>query len=899
MLETLAQDQKLRWERGDRVSVAFYLQQYPELKRDLGVFRTLVLEEMRLRESAGETVRKTEYCRDYPECRDAIESYQSMYSTVRPNSAELSQSPTEDSDESEDTDRTILLDDAPPSMFTLPTPSIDEFETVGFSTEASPIATDRTDRTVSRYPAIPGFEILSELGRGGMGIVYRARQISANRIVALKIVRNDQLENLPAKERDVTIRRFTTEAIATASLQHDNLVSVYEVGEVPNKTPGSMPIHYYAMRLVQGDTLFDIVREGPLENRRAANYMQKVASALQAAHDKGVLHRDLKPHNIMIESSSDRPLVTDFGLAKILDNINSMTYSGQVMGTPSYMSPEQAVDAANVTAAADQYSIGATLYHLLTGRPPFVASTAPETIRQILDKQPVSLRELNSTIHRDLETICLKTIQKDPGKRYASCKDLAEDLQRYLEGVPIVARPVGRIARTWRWCRRNPGTATMLGSLAILAVSTMAAIVVGYRNTSAALAISESRLEKALLVVDELFTRVSEDELLNEPGMQPLRRELLEKALKHYEYFLSESGGNEKLADEVASAHYRVGMIQQLTGNLDLAEEELKLARNQQEMLLAQRPDRAGRLKALSDTLNALGSLFNSKRRPEESVKMFEQSWATRRQLAELVSDNLEYQRLACNSLMNLGVAKIDIGNAEEGMPHISEAQNRRLALLPKQENPSKLRRDLARGWYTLGKLKFEQGDVDAAIVHFQKAVDEFRKLLSEDARSLSNRFDCSVALTQLGAAYSERGNEELATKIYEEASQLTRKLNDSNPDVTPYKMQLAVLSMNLGNNYEQNEQWGKAEEAWTQALGLERELLASRSDDADLQADVVTCLGALGDLAIRRGDAKSARAAYQEAQPMLQALANQDPENDMFQEQLRRIKTQLQDLAP
>ena len=893
MFETLQHDQKLRWEKGDRVKVAFYLQQYPELKRDLDRVKALLLEELRLRESAGEAIDKDAYLREYPECRDVIESFQSTFETISPSLARLVQT-TEPAVAPEGVSHPVPQEDA--TVVYEPPPVRDEFDTVLATAGKSSRVTRKQPAVI--YPEIPGFEILSELGRGGMGIVYRARQISANRIVALKVVRNDQLDMMPPKARTHALSRFTTEAHAAASLQHDNLVSVFEVGEVPSKTQGGTPLHYYAMRFVQGESLFDLVRDGPLENRRAAAYIQKVASAIQAAHDQGILHRDMKPHNVMIEKGSDRPLVTDFGLAKFVDSGNAMTYAGQVMGTPSYMSPEQAVDAGKVTAAADQYSIGATLYHILTGRPPFVASSVPETIRQILEKQPVSIRELNSSVHRDLETICLKSIQKEPGRRYASCKDLADDLQRYLDGIPILARPVSRAERMWRWCRRNPGTAAMIGSVAFLAISTMAAIVIGYRNTSAALAVSESRLEKALQVVDELFTRVSEDELLNEPGMQPLRRDLLEKALKHYQYFLSETGGSEKLADEVASAHYRVGMIQQLTGNLEIAENELETARKKQESLLTQTPERITRLKSFSDTLNALGSLFNSQHRPEDSIRMFEASWKARRKLADLASDDSEFQRLACNSLMNLGVAKIAQGNAQNGLIDIQDAQNRRLALLEKNASQSKLRRDLARGWYSLGKFKYEQNDVESAAEHFQQAVDEFRRLLTEDARSLSYRFECSVALRMLGAAYSELEKTQAATDIYEEAAQLAQKLNDSNPDVTAYKTQLALLSMNLGNNYEQSEQWNKAEDAWTHALRLERELLAHSLDDSDIQADLVTCLGALGDLAARRGDSKSAKDAYEQAVPILRSLSQRNPSNAMFQEQLQRLEEQLQALA-
>ncbi|MEI8213118.1 MAG: protein kinase [Planctomycetota bacterium] len=894
MFETLRQDQQTRWKQGDHVRVAYYLQQYPELKRDPSTIKQLVREEMQLREQAGEAIDKAEYVREYPECRDVIEGYQSTFETIGPSLVDLVVQATPIPEAVSQPDRSSTFETQAVSFDTASNAS-DEYQTVPGA--YSPTSSPSTSVPSNLFPVIPGFELLAELGRGGMGIVYRAKQISANRTVALKVVRNEMLDMMPPRARADALERFKTEAHAAASLQHDNLVSVYEVGEVPSSIPGGTPLHYYAMRFVKGDSLFDLVREGPLENRRAASYLQKVASALQAAHDQGILHRDMKPHNVMIEKGSDRPLVADFGLAKIVDSGQSMTYAGQVMGTPSYMSPEQAVDAANVTAAADQYSIGATLYHVLTGRPPFAASSVPETIRQILDKPPVNLRELNSSVHRDLETICLKSLQKDPARRYPSCQDLADDLQRYLDGVPIVARPVSPAERAWSWCRRNPVLAGMIGSVALLAVSTMAAIVIGYRNTSAALAVSESRLEKTLRVVDEMFTRVSEDELLNEPGMQPLRRDLLEKALKHYEYFLSESGKREKLVDEVAAAHYRVGMIQQLTGNSDVARQELELALSQQEKLVAQSPERTVRLKALSDTLNALGSLYNTERLPEDSIHMFEASWKTRQRLTELIADNLEYQRLAGNSLMNLGVAKTASGNLQDGLIAIREAQDQRLALLQRHPEQLKLRRDLARGWYTLGKFEIEQNDFQGAAEHFQLAVEEFRTLLTKDARSLNHRFDCSVALRMLGVAYAEIDRVEDATKVYQEASKLAQKLVDSNPDVTAYKTQSAVLSMNLGSNYEAREQWEQAEEAWSQALRLERELIASSREDLDVQGDVVACLSALGDLASRRDDSDAAKKYLKEAIPMLKVLVEQNPRNGWFQDQLQQLEERIAEL--
>jgi eukaryotic-like serine/threonine-protein kinase len=890
MLESLRRDQQSRWKHGDQVRVAFYLKQYPDIRRDVALLQALVFEELRLRESAGQAIDKQEYVREYPECREAIEAYQSQFATIGPSIAELVQPAAPATDVTPD--HTMAFETQAVPLETS-SKAVDEYVTApafGSSTAASAGAP-------SPFPVVPGFEVLSELGRGGMGIVYRARQISANRTVALKIVRNEMLEMMPASSRAAALERFRTEAQAAASLQHDYLVSVYEVGKVPAK-PGGSALHYYAMRFVRGESLFDIIRDGPLENRRAATYIQKVSCALQAAHDQGILHRDMKPHNVMIESGTDRPLVTDFGLAKFVDNGESMTYAGQVMGTPSYMSPEQAQDAASVTAAADQYSIGATLYHLLAGRPPFAASSVPETIRQIIDKQPVSLRELNSAVHRDVETICLKAIQKDPDRRYANCQALADDLQRYLDGVPIVARPVSRTERVWRWCRRNPALAGMIASVAVLALSTMAAIVVGYRNTSAALAVSESRLDKALQVVDELFTRVSEDELLDEPGMQPLRRDLLEKALKHYEYFLSESGQQEKLVDEVASAHFRVGMIQQLTGNNQIAERELNLARDQQVQLVRKTPTSSLRVKAYADTLNALGGLLHSEHRPADSTQMFIEASRYRSQLSELEPGNIEYQRLACNAAMNVGLAKIGNDDLQNGLIEIRAAQDRRLLLLEQHPEADKLRRDLARGWYSLGKFELEQQDFEGAREHFQQAVDAFHVLLEKNARTLNNRFDCSVALRLLGVAHVELGQDDLAAQAFEEAASLAERLTQTNPDVVTYQVQLALLAMNLGSHYENIEAFEQAQQRWSQALAIERQLFLQDSSNPDVQGDLVACLSALGDVERRLNHIDVAKGYWEEAETILKQLTIEQPENDWFREQLEQIRESMQELT-
>jgi eukaryotic-like serine/threonine-protein kinase len=313
-------------------------------------------------------------------------------------------------------------------------------------------------------PAIPGYEVLGVLGKGGMGVVYKARQLSPNRIVALKVIRADRLEALSPEQRQKAVDRFRNEAQAAAQLEHDHIVGVYEVGEA-----GARP--FYSMRYVEGASLHDLLKGGPMEGGRAARYIEQVARAVHEAHRHGILHRDLKPHNVLVEAKGDRALVTDFGLAKLAQGGQGMTHTGEVMGTPAYMPPEQAVSSARVTVASDVYGLGATLYALLTGPPPFQADTPLKTLREVMEKEPVAPRALDPGVDRDLETVCLKCLQKQPGKRYASAEALADDMRRFLEGRPIAARPVGTLERAWRWCRRNrvlAGMATVASSLAVV-----------------------------------------------------------------------------------------------------------------------------------------------------------------------------------------------------------------------------------------------------------------------------------------------------------------------------------------------------------------------------------------------------------------------------------------------
>ncbi len=302
------------------------------------------------------------------------------------------------------------------------------------------------------------YELLEEVGRGGQGVVFRARQKSLNRTVALKVISLGQWAS------KAHLKRFRLEAEAAAHLEHPGIVPIHEVGE----RDGSC---YFSMKFVEGGQLDEVARREPMPIRRAAELIANVARTVHYAHEHGILHRDIKPGNILLDAKGE-PHLTDFGLARLVESESSVTHTLDVLGTPSYMAPEQAVgNNAAISSVTDVYGLGAVLYQLLTGQPPFAGGTTYETIRLLLDTEPRPPRLLNPKIDRDLSTICLKCLEKDPKRRYPSALDLAEDLERWLKHEPIRARHTGVFARGRKWVRRNPTSALLAASLVGLAAA--------------------------------------------------------------------------------------------------------------------------------------------------------------------------------------------------------------------------------------------------------------------------------------------------------------------------------------------------------------------------------------------------------------------------------------------
>jgi WD40 repeat protein/tetratricopeptide (TPR) repeat protein len=464
----LQEDQRARWQRGERVKVEAYVDQYAALQSDDNAILDLIYNEVLLREQQREAPRLEEYLQRFPRLRQQLRDQFELHVALASKHL-FPSAPT--------------LNDA-----------------------RQPATAPLLSQSEADWPAVPGYEILGVLGRGAMGVVYSAWQTALNRCVALKIM----LAGVHAGRQERA--RFQVEAEAVARLQHPNIVQIYEVGQEHGRP-------YLALEFVNGGSLARQFAASHLAVRRAAELVETLARAIHYAHSKGVVHRDLKPDNILLQKdeggtiqdeikpqhptpSSFTPKITDFGLAKLLIGGGAtQTQSGTILGTPSYMAPEQAEGQhGRVSPAVDVYALGAILYEALTGQPPFKADTVQETIRRVVHDEPAALTRLRPQVPRDLETICLKCLRKEPRRRYASALDLAEDLRRFLSSEPIGARPIGVAERGLKWVKRKPALATLLGVSSVGVLGLIGLLGALWRNAEArAAAVQELASAQTLL----------------------------------------------------------------------------------------------------------------------------------------------------------------------------------------------------------------------------------------------------------------------------------------------------------------------------------------------------------------------------------------------------------------
>jgi tetratricopeptide (TPR) repeat protein len=687
--------------------------------------------------------------------------------------------------------------------------------------------------------ALPGerigrFELVERLGAGGFGEVWKARDTQLDRTVAVKIPHRGLLG--PEE-----IEKFLREARAAAQLRHPNIVSVHEVGLEDKRI-------YIIADFIEGLSLDKWTAGRRMAYCDCAVLCLKIAEGLHHAHEAGVIHRDLKPANIMIDRGGE-PHIMDFGLAKREAGETTMTMDGQILGTPAYMSPEQAKGLAHAAdRRTDVYSLGVILFELLTGERPFRGSLQM-LLKQVMQDDPVSPRKLDGRVPRDLDTICLKCLQKEPARRYPTARALSEELGRYLAGKPIQARPISSLERAVRWCGRNRLVAGSALAAVLCLVFGMVAASVGYIRTSRALAISEESRRQERKAVDDWYTQMSEATLLEEPGMQRIRKKLLQRARDYYEKFLLKSGGDESIRDELALAHFRVGWITDEIESPAKAMPSYEIARDMQTKLLEAEPKNVERLRSLGDTLNRMGMALHKQQRFGQALEAYRGAIDVRARLEGLVPEGQDSHRMLANTYMNVGLLEMDRGDLDEARRRLEQAQSIRLRL-PGVESDPKLRRDLAKGYYNLAKLAkaelMTSGDdsgrlrwCDLGRQWSEKAAGLFKALAEGDRADLDMQYLLAVCcrmeadLAHDAATCGSKKRDDLekireqAAGLYQNSCDILRPLAQKNPDVAEYQLALAELYIRMaGVRYEQKN-------------------LAAATDSIDQAEEILTRLSA------------------------------------------------------
>jgi len=714
--------------------------------------------------------------------------------------------------------------------------------------------------------AFKDYELLEELARGGMGVVYRARQISLNRLVAIKMILGGHLANA------AEMKRFRAEAETAAHLQHPNIVAVHEVGEHAGQP-------FFSMDLVQGQNLAQLVRDEPLSSRKAATYLKTIADALQYAHSHGVLHRDLKPSNILIDEN-DQPRVTDFGLAKRLDDSETgirnteLTQSGQILGSPSFIPPEQAAGRKDaIGPASDVYSLGAVLYHCLTARPPFMAESLTQTLRMVAEQEPVSPRLLNASVPRDLETICLKCLEKDPKRRYPTARDLADELSRCLSNEPIQARPVGVALRVHRWCLRNkPKAIAGTAILALLLVVAIGSPIAAYRidRERRQAEASEQKAQTAARKSQAAFQFMAQ--MLN--GVGPSRakgrdtamlREILDDTAKRV--------GEDLQGEPEAEADLRIvlgktyGDLGLITNALAMTREALRLrqlhlgptnpavaeALNNLGAMLYNVGDYPGAERAAREALairtNAFGQIHTNVALSLNNLGLALWNQSKLAEAEDVEQRGLEMRKQLlppdhpdiAMSLVNLAGVQWALSKFDQVEPNLRES----LRLFEKQGNPvtiSVLQANLAT-------LLARRGDLAGARELHEKMLAHRRTLYKGDHPNLE------ISLTQLGLVLAASGDLVAAESRFEEALAMQQRLGlGKHSDVADALAGLGGVLINSGN-------WVAAQEKLQQALNMRIEVLHGENN-----SEVVDTLDALGVVAIARANLDEAQQKLQRA---------------------------------
>ncbi|MBX9622315.1 MAG: serine/threonine protein kinase [Gemmataceae bacterium] len=753
------------------------------------------------------------------------------------------------------------------------------------------------------------FRIVREVGRGGMGVVYEAEQLSLGRRVALKVL------PFAAVLDPRHLQRFKNEARAAASLDHPHAVKVFGVGE-------DRGVHYLAMQFVDGRSLADLIRErrgeaspagsrdptrdlapdptppqaappsgsrSPADAayvRRVAEWTAQAADALEHAHGLGVVHRDIKPGNLLVDGRGHL-FVADFGLARVGAD-PGVTGTGDVLGTVRYMSPEQAqAKHGLVDHRSDVYSLGATLYELLTLAPAFPGDDPRAVLNDVISVDPVRPRALDRRVPKDLETVALKCLEKDPARRYATAGELAADLRRFLAGEPVRAkRPTAR-RRAWGWVRRNPARTGLLAVAGVALAGGVAGLL--WHNARLREAADRERSlagqaarqkeaadrqrDAARRAVDDMYTQVAERWLADAPGLQPLQREFLLKALSHYDELAAEDGGTPAGGADAARAAARVGVIEYRLGRYAEAEKVLDRAVAAFRALAAEEPDHPGHRPDLADALNTLGGVYRATGRRPEAERAWGEMLGV---LGPAAEADPRGRRLLVMGAHNLGVLLSEEGRGKEA----ESVLRRALALCersPDGRPPDDGRRFLPGVRMTLGQVCAQTGRPAEAEKLYRAGLDDLGEAAPERDALVGPAWARLRAMLylNLGVLRANAGRRKEAEGPLREAEAGLERLAALYPAVTEYREHLGSARINLGKVFRDSGRPAEAEPVFRRGLDTLRQLAAEVPDQPNPRVLLADVCDALGNLMEGAGRAAEAEPLLREGLAALEPVAD------------------------
>ena len=621
-------------------------------------------------------------------------------------------------------------------------------------------------------PTIPGYRVLGELGRGGMGVVYKAEQLALGRVVALKVL-TAGIHASPAE-----LARFRSEAESAARLSHPHIVQVYEVGEADG-------CPFFSLEFVAGGTLWEKLRAQPLSPPEAAQLIVTIARAVQFAHDQEIIHRDLKPANILL-SLRGEPKIADFGLAKRLSG-DSQTKTGEVMGTPSYMAPEQATGVTKtIGPACDVYSLGAILFEMLTGRPPFYDPDPVETILQVISDEPVSVRRLSPNAPRDLETICHKCLEKQPKKRYASAGELADDLDRFLTNQPILARPTPAWERVIKWTRRRPGTAGMI-AVALIAVVTI--LTYGFwKNRQLA-------DQRDRLLIN--FNRAIEHSGRRIQHAGQSTDDLLRDKLKFLTAIREQTGTEDEVRYERAKAARMSGDILRKLGEMQAAQQAYSQAMEELHWLMIDEKQSLVYPWDQASVLNGQGQLAADEGRLEVAAKDYQAAIDIYTKLHERAGTNTDAAQQRASVESNLAIVLGRMGKTTEAIAHHERLLKLREDLLTVDPQNPQYHRDhaIALGGLAAAILRSRPKEAENFLVEALREVDQLPSIIQSE--QLVREFR-AAAHGNLAIVLNKRSALVEGQAEYKKALEIMQKLVSSYPDVIRYEQGVADIHNNL-----------------------------------------------------------------------------------------------------